>query len=177
MNRRDLLQGAAGATLALKTGGLGAQGSGLLENPIPGTDETLPAIGIGTNRYAVGDDNENLQLLRTLRSFSQLGGTVIDTAPMYRSSETILGRLIAELEIRDRIFLATKSDRDQGDATCVDASVHGAWSPGCGFDWPEAVAAGLAWANGSRSARVDSLAWAALRSRGAAGFPDATAVA
>jgi aryl-alcohol dehydrogenase-like predicted oxidoreductase len=115
MNRRDLLQGAAGATLALKTGGLAAQGSGLIEKRIPGTDETLPAIGIGTNRYAVGDAEENLQLLRTLRSFSELGGTVIDTAPMYRSSETILGELINELEIRDRIFLATKSDRDRGD--------------------------------------------------------------
>lgn len=124
MNRRDLLKSAAGATLALKTGGLAAQGSGLIEKPIPGTDETLPAIGIGTNRYSVGDDQENLQLLQTLRTFSQLGGTVIDTAPMYRSSETILGRLIDELEIRDRIFLATKSDRDRNDGgpTRVDNS-------------------------------------------------------
>lgn len=115
MNRRELLKHAAGATLALRASTLLAATDKRIEKLIPGTGETLPAIGIGTNRYAVGNVDENRRLLDVLRAFSALGGTVIDTAPMYRSSETILGQLMAELDLRDRMFLATKSDRDLAD--------------------------------------------------------------
>jgi len=50
-------------------------------------------------------------LRAALRRFHELGGTVIDTAPQYRSSETVLGDLIAELDIRDDLFVATKTDK------------------------------------------------------------------
>ena len=115
MNRRELLKHAAAATVALHGGPLFAAGSERIAKLIPGTDETLPAIGVGTNRYAVGDEQANAQLGEVLRTFTSLGGTVIDTAPMYRSSETILGKLLAQLGTRDQAFLATKSDRDLGD--------------------------------------------------------------
>lgn len=111
MNRRELLKGALGAALVPGTDQLCAAQEALIRKTIPGTGESLPAIGLGTNRYAVGNAQANEQLLNALRTFNALGGTVIDTAPMYRSSETILGRLLSELDIRDQTFLATKSDR------------------------------------------------------------------
>jgi aryl-alcohol dehydrogenase-like predicted oxidoreductase len=111
-NRREFLQ-ATGGALALGPAGLLAESAAPVAKPIPGTDENLPAIGLGTNRYAVGDEEQNAQLLDTLRRFRELGGTVIDTAPVYRSSETILGELIARLGDRENLFLATKSDRDR----------------------------------------------------------------
>ncbi len=40
-----------------------------------------------------------------------MGGQVVDTAPVYRSSETILGQLMAELNNRDRLFVATKVEK------------------------------------------------------------------
>jgi diketogulonate reductase-like aldo/keto reductase len=41
---------------------------------------------------------------------------VIDTAPSYRTSEKAIGQLLAELEIRDAFFLATKVDRSDKQA-------------------------------------------------------------
>ena len=92
-----------------------AAASELLRKPIPSSGELVPIIGLGTNRYGVGDDADKRAALRAaLERFRQLGGTVIDTAPMYRSSEAVLGDLIADLGIRDELFIATKSDRDGG---------------------------------------------------------------
>ncbi|MDJ0793769.1 MAG: aldo/keto reductase [Woeseiaceae bacterium] len=91
----------------------------LLRKPIPSSGETVPVIGLGTNRYGVGDDAAKRAVLKeSLARFHALGGTVIDTAPMYRSSEVVLGDLIADLGIRDDLFIATKVDEDAGgDAT------------------------------------------------------------
>jgi len=79
----------------------------------------VPVIGLGTNRYGVGDDAVKRTMLKeALSRFHRLGGTVIDTAPMYRSSEAVLGDLIADLGIRDDLFVATKVDEQEGgDAT------------------------------------------------------------
>jgi aryl-alcohol dehydrogenase-like predicted oxidoreductase len=44
-----------------------------------------------------------------------LGGKVIDTAPSYRRSETVLGELMAELGNRDQFFLSTKVTAPEGD--------------------------------------------------------------
>jgi aryl-alcohol dehydrogenase-like predicted oxidoreductase len=87
----------------------------LIKNPIPSSGELIPAIGIGTNRYVVGNEAENALLRNTIATFNQLGGQVVDTAPVYRSSETILGQVIADTKLRDKLFLATKADRDAED--------------------------------------------------------------
>ncbi len=80
----------------------------------------MPIIGLGTNRYGVGNDVEKRAVLRAaLSRFHELGGTVIDTAPMYRSSESVLGDLIADLGIRDDLFVATKTDEGGGAAATV----------------------------------------------------------
>jgi aryl-alcohol dehydrogenase-like predicted oxidoreductase len=117
MNRRQLLKHAAtGAALSLGWGPLSAKPQAIMRKHIPGTDESLPAIGLGTNRYSVGDTELHARLKQALATFHELGGTLIDTAPMYRSSESILGQLMTELDLRDQLFVATKADRaaDQG---------------------------------------------------------------
>ena len=70
-------------------------------------------MGVGTNRYGVGDDRSLRAPLRdALVRFHELGGTVIDTAPGYRTSEKVLGDLIAGMEKSDKFFIATKVDRE-----------------------------------------------------------------
>ena len=93
----------------------------MVRKPIPTSDELLPVVGLGTNRYGAGSSaDERAPLRATLQRFHTLGGTVIDTAPMYRSSESVLGDLIDDLGIRDDLFIATKTDRDDGaDATAA----------------------------------------------------------
>lgn len=103
------------ATAVLSTLGsplLSADERKLIARKIPSSGEAIPIVGVGTNRYGVGDDRELRAPLRdSLRRFHDLGGTVIDTAPQYRSSEAVLGDLITELGIGDDIFMATKTDQ------------------------------------------------------------------
>lgn len=89
----------------------------LVKKKIPSSGEAIPVIGLGTNRYGVdGSESARAPLREALRRFHQLGGTVIDTAPMYRTSERVLGDLILGLGIRDDLFIATKTDTTGGPA-------------------------------------------------------------
>ena len=107
ITRRDILRLGMGA--AASTFAQGAQSAlELNTRPIPSSGERLPVIGIGTNRYATGSEEAIAPLRETLRTFAAAGGKLIDTAPMYGSSEVVLGQLIAGLGIRDQLFLATK---------------------------------------------------------------------
>ncbi len=110
---------------ALLTGGAIALGGGsslagtedVLRRAIPSSGEEIPIVGLGTNRYGVDtSDAARAPLRAALNRFRELGGTVIDTAPSYRTSESVLGDLIADLGIRDDLFVATKSDQSGGDA-------------------------------------------------------------
>ena len=118
ITRRDFNKTGLGALSLAALGGRAWAGpKHMIRKAIPSTGEKVPIIGLGTNRYGVGDDAEKRALLRAaLARFHELGGTVIDTAPMYRSSEAVLGDLIAELDLRDDLFIATKVDKEGGGA-------------------------------------------------------------
>ena len=111
--RREVLEAgiAAGTMMTLGTLGARAQERPLILKKIPSTGEELPPVGIGTNRYGVGTgEAERAPLRATLERFAQLGGKVVDTAPIYGTSESVIGDLVSELGIRDKLFLATKTD-------------------------------------------------------------------
>lgn len=69
--------------------------------------EALPRIGLGTwQTFDVGSDAAARAQLREVLKL--LDGNVVDSSPMYGSSETVAGDLIAELGLRERLFVATK---------------------------------------------------------------------
>lgn len=80
----------------------------------------ITCVGIGTNRYGVGESEADRQpLADTMSRFVDLGGQVMDTAAVYGTSESVIGDLSSELGIRDDLFLVTKTDisgRDGGQA-------------------------------------------------------------
>lgn len=80
----------------------------------PGASEEVPLIGIGTaRRYADPQGEEQMAALRaTIARFVELGGRMIDTAPSYGRAEEVIGQLVEELGVRDRLFLATKVGAD-----------------------------------------------------------------
>jgi len=92
----------------------------LLKRTIPATGESIPVIGMGTSgSFEVGTDAVSRAPLReVLKRFVDAGARVIDTAPTYSSAEDVLGDLVAEAKLRERLFLATKlsgvSGRDEG---------------------------------------------------------------
>jgi diketogulonate reductase-like aldo/keto reductase len=86
---------------------------------IPASGEELPAIGIGTwQTFDVrGDPAARAPLREVLKAFSEAGGRVVDSSPMYGAAESVVGELSAELGLRERLFMATKvwtRGREQG---------------------------------------------------------------
>jgi aryl-alcohol dehydrogenase-like predicted oxidoreductase len=77
-----------------------------LRRAIPKTDETLPAVGLGTWQ---GLSRANVDAARqVVARFVELGGQLIDSAPMYGDAESAIGEVVRALDVRDRLFLATK---------------------------------------------------------------------
>src|SRR5580765_3282945 len=76
----------------------------------------LPKIGLGTwQTFDAGNDSAARAPLREVLKL--LDGNVVDSSPMYGSSETVAGDLIAELGLRPKLFVPTKvwtQGRDEG---------------------------------------------------------------
>src|SRR5512137_1176679 len=117
-SRRELLKAGIGVGASIFLVPNLALADSLIQRKIPSTGETLPVIGIGTaRRYeAVSTEAERAPLREVLRRFEAMGGKVIDTAPSYGTAETVVGDLVAELKIRESLFIATKLGVRGGDA-------------------------------------------------------------
>jgi diketogulonate reductase-like aldo/keto reductase len=76
----------------------------------------LPRVGLGTwQTFDVGSDAAARAQLREVLKL--LDGNVVDSSPMYGTSESVVGDLTAELGMRKRLFMATKvwtSGREAG---------------------------------------------------------------
>jgi aryl-alcohol dehydrogenase-like predicted oxidoreductase len=110
---------AAGVALMPRASRAAAKAAGVLKRPIPRTGEMLPALGVGTwQTFDVGaDDPARAELQEVLRELVALGGSVIDSSPMYGEAERVVGDLAAAAGLRPRLFLATKvwtSGREAG---------------------------------------------------------------
>lgn len=116
ITRRNLIRLGAGASLAPLYGSWGAlwaEESPVLRTTIPSSGEQLPSVGIGTVDFRGDTDSaETLSLGRILELFHELGGRLIDTSPNYGNSEDVLGHLLAKLNLRNQVFMATKVDRE-----------------------------------------------------------------
>ena len=111
LSRRKFMQ--AIALIASAAGGLPLAAFGnipMLKKKIPSTGEKIPVIGMGSSRtFEVGDNQQaRVNLTKVLQSFFDLGGTVIDTSPMYGSSEQVLGDLLVNVKNKQSLFMATK---------------------------------------------------------------------
>jgi diketogulonate reductase-like aldo/keto reductase len=82
----------------------------ILTRAIPSTGEQIPAIGLGTwITFNVGND-EKLRADRTrvMQTFFDRGGRLIDSSPMYGSSEAMIGYGLARTKNRAALFSASK---------------------------------------------------------------------
>lgn len=112
LDRRSLLR----ALVALGTGALlaprtaAAQSDPLLTRKIPSSGEALPLIGLGTwVVFNVGSDPvAREQRTRVLREFFSAGGRLIDSSPMYGSSQEVIGHGLTRLGRPAALFSADK---------------------------------------------------------------------
>src|SRR4029079_15228994 len=82
----------------------------IMTRKIPATGEEISSIGLGTWQVfdAGGHFAARAPLREVVAAFSKAGGKLIDSSPMYGSAESVAGDLVAELGLRDRLFIATK---------------------------------------------------------------------
>ena len=111
LSRRALLAmlGALGLSRALQPL-RAAAARAPLTRPIPGSGEALPVIGMGSwITFDVGrDQSARDQRVEVLRAFFEAGGAMIDSSPMYGSSEEVIGHALGRLENEGSLFSATK---------------------------------------------------------------------
>lgn len=118
LTRRDFLitSAAAGLSAALPAT-VAAQDTAIRTSTIPATGEAIPAVGMGTwITFNVGDDTRARdQRTEVLRNFFEQGGGMIDSSPMYGSSEEVIGYGLDKLGPQEGLFSATKVWTPLGD--------------------------------------------------------------
>lgn len=110
--RREMLALGAGLAMGTLPGMTLAQAASkpLIARAIPKTKEMLPVIGLGTAIIfdIHNDAAQRAERVKVISTFLAGGARLIDTAPSYGSAESVVGDLLAELKVRDQVFLATK---------------------------------------------------------------------
>lgn len=105
--RREWLAGlAAGAMVSAAP----ARAAAALERRIPSSGEALPVIGLGSwITFNVGNDRAARDACaEVVRAFFAEGGRLIDSSPMYGSSQPTIGHALAQLGRPAALFSAEK---------------------------------------------------------------------
>src|SRR5690242_19416615 len=108
MDRRKALGFLAASAAAAVVRPAAAQAP-ILERPIPASGERLPAIGMGTwiTFDVAGDAAAGATRAAILSDFFASGGRLVDSSPMYGSSEEVLGERMPP-DAAGRLFAASK---------------------------------------------------------------------
>jgi diketogulonate reductase-like aldo/keto reductase len=102
--------GALGVAAQLGRGRASDAAGPLLTRAVPASGERLPVIGMGSwLTFDVGHSELlRAERLEVLRSFFDQGGAVIDSSPMYGSSEAVIGYCLGRIADTSALFSATK---------------------------------------------------------------------
>ena len=86
------------------------KGLSLIKKAIYASNESIPTIGMGTwLTFDVGHNTKKiLERTKVLEVFFKYGGTLIDSSPMYGTSERVIGKCLSNIEKEYNLFSATK---------------------------------------------------------------------
>jgi len=115
MSRREFINVAfalgAGLTLPFSKVGDANATSSQNYKTILKTGEKIAVIGMGTSRTFDASDNTGLllRLEQVMQTFFDMGGEMIDSSPMYGTSQKVIGQLLPGLKAnKENLFAATK---------------------------------------------------------------------
>lgn len=110
LSRRRLLQGMAAMAAAASLPAWTGERRRVPTRPIPASGEPIPILGMGTwLTFDVGAyPNLVAQRAQVLQAFLNGGGGMVDSSPMYGSSEQAVGACLELLEDHGELFTATK---------------------------------------------------------------------
>ena len=91
----------------------------LIKKTIPSSQKKISAIGLGSSRtFNVGNDPVSLDnVAEVMRHYFAGGGQLIDSSPMYGSSQAAIGYGLKKLSMQEKVFSAEKVwtwDTDEG---------------------------------------------------------------
>ena len=120
LSRRSLLcsLAATGAAAVMWPPTGTAQPGSVRTRPVPSTGEALPLVGLGTwITFNVGRDTEARDsCAAVMRAFFEAGGRLIDSSPMYGSSQEVVGYGLQKLGPPPHLFSADKVWTSSGSA-------------------------------------------------------------
>jgi len=110
LDRRVLLKGLTATGFVLSNLPSAAGAEPLLTRSIPKSGEPIPIIGMGSWITLNVGSNAALRdaRLKVVQAFFDEGGGIIDSSPMYGSSEEVIGHCLARIPNKDGLFAATK---------------------------------------------------------------------
>jgi len=112
-NRRHWLAGSAVAAMAAfwpRFAAASPDSASVLTRPIPASGETLPLVGLGSwITFNVGNDETARNgCAEVVRAFFAAGGRLIDSSPMYGSSQPTIGHALQRIGRPAALFSAEK---------------------------------------------------------------------
>lgn len=101
---------AAGLPAVLLSGPKARGQQDILAKPVPSTGELLPVVGLGSwITFNVGRDQQGMKsCTEVIRAFFAAGGRLIDSSPMYGSSQATIGYALKELGYPGTTFAIDK---------------------------------------------------------------------
>ncbi len=108
--RRQWLAAAAATSLAWPAFAQKPASPALITRRIPSSGEALPVVGLGSwITFNVGNDARARDgCVEVVRAFFDTGGRLIDSSPMYGSSQPVIGHALAQLGQPATLFSAEK---------------------------------------------------------------------
>jgi len=111
IQRRQFLQWLTGLGAAATLGpGFAAPRHAAIKKAISVSGEKIPVIGMGSwLTFDVGDDETaRATRVQVLQAFFDQGGALIDSSPMYGSSQEVIGHCLRRIKNKQALFAATK---------------------------------------------------------------------
>lgn len=108
--RRAVLYGVMAGAALMTPRRILAQSAETPVRRIPSTGEAIPPVGLGTwITFNVGDDSElRAECAAVMQAFFEMGGRMIDSSPMYGSSQAVVGDGLRKLRHPPTLFAADK---------------------------------------------------------------------
>lgn len=112
LTRRNVLAAVPGLGLAGLLPALSLAQEAMPKRRIPGTDEALPVIGLGSSKPVSQIAQRGTgPVTEVLRALTRSGGSVVDTWPRDAANDKAFGEVINLPDLRDELFVTSKIDR------------------------------------------------------------------
>ena len=116
LSRRQVLKAGAGLAAGATFSDRVLAQSPLGTVRIPSSGQVVPRLGMGCRNYRAAAGDAEMAVFRdTFAQYHRLGGKIVDTSPNYGNSEEVIGGIMADLGIREDMWVATKVDRETRD--------------------------------------------------------------